>query len=100
MVQPVKVVMPELRAPVQPDSVPELGLVPMARVTVLVAVVTTLPPASSTATAGGVANLSPATALPGCVVKATWLGGPTAMVKMLLDTGTLRLSAASVAVSV
>ncbi len=85
----------------QPESVPPLGLVPMANETVLVFEVTVLPPASWTATTGCVPKGSPATVVPGDVVKPSWKAGPTAMLNGALGTeGTVRLSAASVAVSV
>jgi hypothetical protein len=59
-----------------PASVPADGLVPIAIVTGFVAVVTTLPCASSTLTAtAGVMEL-PAATLLGCVVNANLAGGP------------------------
>ena len=65
---------------VVPDSVPPPGFAPIATVTALVALVTVLPEASWTATAGAIA--SPAIALPGCTVKRSlaaeddWVGPP------------------------
>ena len=60
-------------------SVPP-GLVPMARVIELVAVVTTLPDWSSTLTAGWVVQVAPSAPPPGWVVKTSWVAGPEVMV--------------------
>ncbi len=104
MVQPVNVatplrvvaerVVPPRRPPLQLRvPFPEL----MASVMVsLWLLVTTLPPASSTATTGCVPNAMPPVDAPGDVVKATCAAGPTLMLKAAL----VALNAPSVAVSV
>ena len=60
------------------------GLVPTASVTELVALVTTLPEASSTLTAGCVPKAAPLAPPPGWVLKAIWVAVPKVMVKVLL----------------
>ena len=65
---------------------PPPGWVVMARVIELVAVVTVLPPTSSTVTAGWVAQAVPSAPPPGWVVKASWEAAPIVMVKALLVT--------------
>ena len=57
------------------------GWLAIANVTALVAVVTTLPPLSSTATTGWVA-VGPLVPLPGWAVKLSWVGVPTVMAKV------------------
>ena len=64
-------------------SVPP-GLVPRARVIWLVALVTTLPEASSTLTAGWVPQVAPLAPPPGWALKASWVAVPKVMVKVLL----------------
>ena len=56
----------------------------MARVMELVAVVTVLPPTSSTVTAGWVPQAVPSTPPPGWVLKASWEAPPIVMEKALL----------------
>src|SRR2546430_1753691 len=60
-----------------PASVPLAGLVPIASVMLVVAVVTVLPWASWTATCTAGVIATPAAALLGCTVKATFAAGPT-----------------------
>src|SRR5205809_7218760 len=60
-----------------PARVPLAGLVPIARVMLVVAVVTVLPWASWTATCTAGVFTAPATALLGCTVKASFAAGPT-----------------------
>ena len=62
------------------------GWVAMARVIELVAVVTVLPPTSSTLTEGWVPQAVPSAPPPGWLVKASWEAPPTVMVKELLVT--------------
>ena len=78
--QPAKVATPALAASglVVQASVPP-GLVPRARVIELVALVTTLPEASSTLTAGWVPQAAPLAPPPGWVVKTSWVAVPTVM---------------------
>ena len=73
--QPAKEATPPLAASglVVQASVPP-GLVPTASVIESVAVVTTLPPASSTLTAGWAAQAAPSVPPPGWVVKASFAG--------------------------
>ena len=52
----------------------------------LVALVTTLPEASSTVTAGWVPQAAPLAPPPGWVLKASWVAVPKVMVKVLLVT--------------
>ena len=67
-----------------PVSVPLPGLVPIARVTAFVAVVTTFPCESSMVTwTGGVID-AVAVTLVGCTVKASFDGGPAVILKALL----------------
>jgi hypothetical protein len=79
-----------------PDRVPELGLVPMATVIEVVALVTTLPLASSTltATAGVIEEFR--TVLLGWVVNTSLEAVPAVMVT-LLDAGDVRLGLVVVA---
>ena len=56
----------------------------MASVIELVAVVTTLPPASSTLTVGWVPQVAPLAPPPGWVAKASWVAAPMVMVKLAL----------------
>src|SRR5438093_820981 len=69
---------------VVPARVPLAGLVPIATVMLVVAVVTVLPWASWTAacTAGVIA--APAAAVLGCTVKASFAAAPTLMLNALL----------------
>src|SRR3989440_9108557 len=71
---------------VVPERVPLAGLVPMATVMLVVAVVTVLPWASWTVTCTAGVIAAPAAALLGCAVKAPFAAGPTLalMVKALL----------------
>src|SRR5437867_12729837 len=62
---------------VVPERVPLAGLVPMATVMLVVAVVTVLPWASWTATCTAGVFTAPAAALLGCTVKTTFAAGPT-----------------------
>ena len=97
----MKVATPAVVVPVHPERVPPAGLVPIASDTVLVFVVTVLPPASWMVTTGCVPKTSPATVVPGDVVNPSWNAGPTVMLNGALGgDGTVRLSAASVAVRV
>ena len=57
---------------------------PTARVMELVAVVTTLPPTSSTVTAGWVPQAAPLAPPPGWPVKTSWEAPPMVMEKALL----------------
>src|SRR2546429_9840092 len=61
---------------VVPARVPLAGLVPMASVMLVVAVVTGLPWASWTATCMAGGFTAPAAALLGCTVKTTFAAGP------------------------
>src|ERR1051325_1187818 len=67
-----------------PESTPPEGLVPMARVTLSVAVVTRFPCASwmDTCTAGVIA--APAVVLLGCTENASFAAAPAAMLNALL----------------
>ena len=67
-----------------PLNVPLPGLVPIATVIEAALLVTVLPPASCTATAGCVGKAMPPVELPGFWVKATFVAGPTVMLKLLL----------------
>src|SRR5204863_338592 len=60
-----------------PARVPLAGLVPIASVMLVVAVVTVLPCASSTVTCTAGVFIAPAAALLGCTVKTTFAAGPT-----------------------
>ena len=62
------------------------GWVAMARVMELFAVVTVLPPASSTVTLGWVPQAVPSTPPPGWVVKTSWEAPPMVMGTLLLVT--------------
>src|SRR5689334_16622386 len=64
-----------------PDSVPPPGLLPMATVTVAEEVSTVLPKASCTATRTAGAMATPATALVGCTVNATFCAAAAEMLK-------------------
>src|SRR5439155_4348538 len=73
---------------VVPLSVPPPGLAPRATDTALVAVVTKLPPASSTRSrTNGLPITTPATSSCGCAPKSTWVGGPTSTSNDTLVTG-------------
>ena len=65
-------------------SVPPPGFVPIASVTLLESVVTTLPPASSTLTTGCVPKAIPPVEPDGCVVNASCAAGPTVTLNELL----------------
>ena len=65
-----------------PVSVAPPGVV-SARVTVPLAVVTTLPLASSTVAAGAGLIVAAATTALGCCVQTTWLGAPALTAKLL-----------------
>src|SRR2546425_374464 len=65
---------------VVPASVPLAGFVPIATVMLVVAVVTVLPWASSTATCTAGVLAAPATALLGCTVKTSFAAAPALMV--------------------
>ena len=85
MAQPAKVTEPPVAAlglAVQANVPP--GLVPMARVIELVAVVTTLPPTSSTATVGWVAHAAVLAPPPGWVVKTSLVAVPAVMLNGVL----------------
>jgi hypothetical protein len=86
MAHPVNVATPELadfeRPPVH-VSVPPPAFVPMASV-IEAELLTVLPYASSTVTAGCVPNAAPAVPPLGCVVKTNWLAVPAFTVKLLL----------------
>src|SRR5437773_7602443 len=69
---------------VVPARVPFAGLVPIASVMVVVAVVTVLPWASWTATCTAGVIAAPAAALLGCTVKTTFAAAPTPMLNALL----------------
>src|SRR5438128_12129500 len=62
---------------VVPERVPLAGLVPIATVMLVVAVVTVLPWASWTATCTAGVIAAPAAALLGCTVKTSFAAGPT-----------------------
>ena len=64
---------------VVPLSVPPLGLVPMASVTLSVALVTVLPNASRTVTCTAGLIATPPLVLLGCTVKASWLAAAGVM---------------------
>ncbi len=87
ILQPAKVDVPAVAASglVVQASVPP-GLVPMASVTEFVAVGTTLPPASSMATAGWVVQVAALAPPPGWVVKASWVAAPMVIENALLVT--------------
>ncbi len=70
----------------QAKAAPEPGCVVMAKVIELVAVVTVLPPASWTVTAGWLPALHavPSTPPPGSVAKASWDAAPMVIEKVLL----------------
>src|SRR5947209_5913581 len=67
---------------VVPERVPLAGLVPIATVMLVVAVVTVLPWASWTATWTAGVIAAPAAALLGCTVKASFAAGPTLMLML------------------
>src|SRR5437867_3002521 len=60
-----------------PARIPLAGFVPIATVTLVVAVVTVLPWASWTVTCTAGVFIAPAAALLGCTVKTTFAAGPT-----------------------
>src|SRR5216117_3750185 len=62
---------------VAPERVPLAGLVPIATVMLVVAVVTVLPWASWTVTCTAGVFIAPAAAVLGCTVKTTFAAGPT-----------------------
>jgi len=95
---PVKVATPDTAAFgfAPHDNVAPPGVV-IANVTAVVSVVTTLPTASSTPTAGCVAKAVPPVELDGCVVNASFAAGPAEIVSELLTSA---VSEPSVAVSV
>src|SRR5947209_8991466 len=68
---------------VVPERVPLAGLVPIATVMLVVAVVTVLPWASWTATCTAGVIAAPAAALLGCTVKASFATGPTPILNAL-----------------
>src|SRR5256885_14264191 len=68
---------------VAPERVPLAGLVPIATVTLVVAVVTVLPWASWTPTCSAGVIAAPTAALLGCTVKASFAAGPTA--RLMVD---------------
>jgi hypothetical protein len=98
ILQPLKVTTPNTSLGEQPESVPgppEVGVpAAMARVTVLLSVVTTLPPASSTVTLGCVGKAVPPVELAGCWVNTSCAAGPTVMLKVLLSAVASEPSAA------
>src|SRR6266576_235742 len=67
-----------------PARIPLAGLVPIATVILLVAVVTVLPCASSTATCTAGVFIAPAAALLGCTVKTSFAAAPALMLNALL----------------
>src|SRR5205809_860195 len=69
---------------VVPERVPLAGLVPIATVMLVVAVVTVLPWASWTATCTAGVIAAPAAALLGCTVKASFAAAPTLMLNAVL----------------
>ena len=64
---------------VQAERGPAAGLGGDGQGDRVVAVVTVLPPASSTVTTGWVAQACPSTPPPGWVVKASWVAAPMVM---------------------
>src|SRR4051812_8099288 len=70
---------PDAATVVVPDSVPPPGLVPMARVTLALEVVTVLPNASCTATCTDGEIAAPAIAVVGCTVKPAWAAAAAVM---------------------
>src|SRR5256884_199125 len=69
---------------VAPERVPLAGLVPIATVTLVVAVVTLLPWASWTATCMAGVIAAPAAVLLGCTVKTSFAAAPAPMLNALL----------------
>src|SRR2546428_11614497 len=69
---------------VVPERVPLAGLVPIASMMLVVAVVTVLPWASWTATCTAGVIAAPAAVLLGCTVKTTFAAAPTLMLNALL----------------
>src|SRR5437879_5815599 len=67
-----------------PAKVPLAGLVPIATVMLVVAVVTVLPWASWTVTCTAGVIVAPAAVLLGCTVKASFAAAPTLMLNALL----------------
>src|SRR6266550_6489389 len=67
-----------------PARVPLAGLVPIATVMLVVAVVTVLPWASWTVTCTAGVFIAPAAALLGCTVKTTFAAAPALMLNALL----------------
>ena len=75
--QPVKLKIPEDSVPeLQPDRVPDDGLVPIDKVTEDASLVIALPPASSTVTWGWVPRAVPPVPAPGWMVNTTWEAVP------------------------
>src|SRR5213594_4104964 len=69
---------------VVPERIPLAGLVPIATVMLVVAVVTVLPWASWTATCTAGVFAAPAAALLGCTMKASFAGAPAPTLNALL----------------
>src|SRR5438132_10904514 len=69
---------------VAPERVPLAGLVPIASVMLVVAVVTVLPWASWTVTCTAGVFIAPPAALLGCTVKTTFAAGPAVVLNALL----------------
>src|SRR6058998_139445 len=69
---------------VVPERVPLAGLVPIASVMLVVAVVTALPCASWTATCTAGVIAAPAAALLGCTVKTSFAAAPAVMLNAVL----------------
>src|SRR5205809_767302 len=69
---------------VVPERVPLAGLVPIATVVLVVAVVTLLPWASWTATCTAGVIAAPAAALLGCTVKTSFAAAPAPLLSSLL----------------
>src|SRR5207247_4070938 len=69
---------------VAPERVPLAGLVPIATVMLVVAVVTVLPWASWTVTCTAGVFIAPAAALLGCTVNTTFAAGPALIWNALL----------------
>src|SRR5438552_1956731 len=69
---------------VVPERVPLAGLVPIASVMLVVAVVTALPCISWTATCTAGVIAAPAAALLGCTVKTSFAAAPAVMLNALL----------------
>src|SRR5512146_1568679 len=72
----------EAASVVVPDSVPLLGLVPIAMVMLLLAVVTRLPPASRTSTCTAGVMVAPPAVFAGCTRKPSLVAGPIVMLNV------------------